>query len=505
MKCRICGEEISIFGISKHLSKHNLKVEQYYLKFHKKCKCLTCGNNTEFISLTIGYRKYCSRQCAYNSSVRTNKIKNTNIERYGVSNQFKREEVKNKIKKTNLKKYGVTHVSKRSDIKVRKVNTCLHNFGVDNPSKCKSIKEKTKRTNLEKYGFQYSTQNKVVKNKIKVTSIERYGSSNPLLSDEVKNKVKRTNLERYGVDNPFKSKEIRKKIKKTNIEKYGCENPAQNKRIHKKIFSHRRKNNHGYLSKPEYKFSKYLIRSNIEFKNEYLLNGHHFDFAIFKSGKLDTVVDIDGEYYHGLLCDKDGWYVKVNKDYKRFSILPKKVKLLIIDSKRIKEGIKELKYIIGITYNSYRARMLKYIPKDIPYYHFDKSRMRKDYKKLCTYEYSKLSDLGKSVILNFCKSKFKNLNWNIIRKSIYYSICSDHSLLEGLDNSLNVSELRNEYKKRYEGIEIVRHKKYSPEKMLAVCSLGKKYIATCFNKEEYIEGCRIVKFLKLSALINNKE
>jgi hypothetical protein len=41
--------------------------------------------------------------------------------------------------------------------------------------------------------------------------------------------------------------------------------------------------------------------------------------------------------------------------------------------------------------------------------------------------------------------------------------------------------------------------------MLAVCSLGKKYIATCFNKEEYIEGCRIVKFLKLSALINNKE
>ncbi len=141
MRCRICGEEVSIFGISKHLLKHNLNVEQYYLKFHKKGKCLTCGNNTEFISLTIGYRKYCSKKCSWKSNLRTNKIKNTNIERYDVSNQFKREEVKNKIKKTNLKKYGITHVSKRSDIKARKANTCLHNFGVDNPSRSKEVRK----------------------------------------------------------------------------------------------------------------------------------------------------------------------------------------------------------------------------------------------------------------------------------------------------------------------------------------------------------------------------
>lgn len=49
-----------------HLRVHNMKPQQYYDKYEKKPdegKCAICGNPTGFISITEGYRKFCSFTC----------------------------------------------------------------------------------------------------------------------------------------------------------------------------------------------------------------------------------------------------------------------------------------------------------------------------------------------------------------------------------------------------------------------------------------------------------
>lgn len=49
-----------------HIKTHQLTPQQYYDKYERKpgdCKCAICGKPTEFISITEGYRKFCSPQC----------------------------------------------------------------------------------------------------------------------------------------------------------------------------------------------------------------------------------------------------------------------------------------------------------------------------------------------------------------------------------------------------------------------------------------------------------
>jgi hypothetical protein len=119
--------------------------------------------------------------------------------------------------------------------------------------------------------------------------------------------------------------------------------------------------------------------------------------------------------------------------------------------------------------------------------------MKKDYKHLCSYPYRKNADLGKSIILNYCKSLFNDLDWKSVKRKVYYSSASSHNPLEGLDNSLNISELREKYKNKYRGMNEVIIKNHSPEKMLAICSLNKTYCCTMLDSESK----KIIKLLDL--------
>ena len=121
------------------------------------------------------------------------------------------EKIKNKIKKTNLERYGV-----------------------ENPMLSKETQDKIKKFNLEKYGKEYLFQLPEFQNKVKKTNLERYGSECTLNLEDVQEKIKETNLERYGSENPFGSKETQEKIKETNLERYGVEYPIQNPEIFEK-------------------------------------------------------------------------------------------------------------------------------------------------------------------------------------------------------------------------------------------------------------------------------
>jgi hypothetical protein len=76
-----------------------------------------------------------------------------------------------KNKNTVLDKYGVDNVSKNNEIKDKKIETCKSNFGVSYPQQSNKIFEKSKKTKLEKYG----DMNYVNIEKTKKTNLEKYG------------------------------------------------------------------------------------------------------------------------------------------------------------------------------------------------------------------------------------------------------------------------------------------------------------------------------------------
>jgi len=148
---------------------------------------------------------YCCQKCA------TDKIKKTNLEKYGVENVFQNEEIKDRIKLTNL-----------------------INLGVENPQQSDEIKKKTKKTNLEKYGVQHTFQSSKVKEKIKKTILNRYGVDHPMYLEKIKEKIKKTNLERYGFEFASQNDDVRKKVEFTCLKRYGFKNPMQNDEIFEK-------------------------------------------------------------------------------------------------------------------------------------------------------------------------------------------------------------------------------------------------------------------------------
>jgi G:T-mismatch repair DNA endonuclease (very short patch repair protein) len=96
-------------------------------------------------------------------------------------------------------------------------DTCIEKFGVDNVSKCDEIKIKKEHTFLEHYGVTNIRKSKEFNDYITERCLERYGKkrcNNPQLISETRKKFSR---EKW--DN------IREKYKKTCLERYGISNP----------------------------------------------------------------------------------------------------------------------------------------------------------------------------------------------------------------------------------------------------------------------------------------
>jgi hypothetical protein len=66
------------------------------------------------------------------------------------------------MKKTCLEKYGVDNVIKNQDIKAKIKTTCLEKYGVDNPGKSIDFQEKMKQTMVKKYGVEFPLQNDII-------------------------------------------------------------------------------------------------------------------------------------------------------------------------------------------------------------------------------------------------------------------------------------------------------------------------------------------------------
>ena len=194
----------------------------YEMKMDMVPSCY-CGADLKFIDMVSGYRNFCSKKCLANSIDTKRKRKETCIERYGVDNPSKLEDIKAMVRVSNNIKYGVDYPLQSNDMILKSKQSFIDKYGVDNPSKLPEIREKAKKTIKEKYGVDHIMLNNDILNKNKTYFIDKYGVDNPSKLPEVREKAKKTTKEKYGVENALESNIFLDKMKSTNLKKYGKE------------------------------------------------------------------------------------------------------------------------------------------------------------------------------------------------------------------------------------------------------------------------------------------
>lgn len=133
------------------------------------------------------------------------------LEKYGVENAFQIPEIKEKIKQTNIEKYGFPYSKMSEKVKETERYNNLEKYGFESILQIPEIREKIKQTNIEKYGVPFPLQNKEVRAKVTSTNLLKYGSKAPAGSPLVMDKMKSTNLLKYGAEYYYQSEESKQK------------------------------------------------------------------------------------------------------------------------------------------------------------------------------------------------------------------------------------------------------------------------------------------------------
>ena len=98
-------------------------------KMFIKCQNPECVKLSSFFSFHRGYLKTCSSACNQRNPDTINKIKCTNLKKYGVEYGLSNSVVINKRISTIRNKYGVDNISQVPGISEKKMSTCLEHYG----------------------------------------------------------------------------------------------------------------------------------------------------------------------------------------------------------------------------------------------------------------------------------------------------------------------------------------------------------------------------------------
>ena len=137
------------------------------------------------------------------------------MEKYGVDNPVKLEEVRKRMEETSLQRYGVKNPMQSSIVRSRIEQSIYEKYGVDNVSQSLEVQKKREQTFINRYNATSPFGNAEIREKISNTLKSKYGVENPSQIPEVKEKLKQSFINHYGVDNPNKSPEIREKTAQT--------------------------------------------------------------------------------------------------------------------------------------------------------------------------------------------------------------------------------------------------------------------------------------------------
>ena len=162
--CKRCGKQ---FGMNQ-----NIRINAYYQEYCPKCSHCTPEANKKREETCL--RKYGTTNPSYSKMIK-DKIKDTNMKKYGSACPINNPEVRKKTEATILERYGVTHYSMCDEYKEKVRNTCQERYGADSPLQSKDVREKIRLTLLEKYGVEHSSQAEITKKHTRETMLRRYG------------------------------------------------------------------------------------------------------------------------------------------------------------------------------------------------------------------------------------------------------------------------------------------------------------------------------------------
>lgn len=183
-------EKIKRSNLEKYGVEHHTKVKDFKVTPPKN-EYFTCSGCGETLKKETPFQKNCKKEIIVTKKCEYCNKDFTYIKLCGI--------VPKKIPKACSKKCSRLLAAKKSK------ETFIERYGVDNISKTNDFKEfmrettyfktdefkeKMKKKNLEKYGVEFHTQAKVVKEKIKETCIDKYGATTFLKSDDYKKQMK---------------------------------------------------------------------------------------------------------------------------------------------------------------------------------------------------------------------------------------------------------------------------------------------------------------------------
>lgn len=128
----------------------NLATRAWHTIYHNTMQihCLTCGK--ELTNANIKFKnvqefrdafvKYCCPKCGQLNDITKKKIKQTNMQKYGVEWSFQSENNKCKSKQTMLQKYGVQYAQQCRKLKDKSYTSMIQKYGVKYPMQCNEIK-----------------------------------------------------------------------------------------------------------------------------------------------------------------------------------------------------------------------------------------------------------------------------------------------------------------------------------------------------------------------------
>jgi hypothetical protein len=226
---RIKSENSDLYSQIIELFDIDIPFNQKFYLYENKIKelpvCKNCDNPVKFIDMKNGFRDYCSRRCMLDDPKIKEKRKKTSIEKWGVDNPSKSNEIKKKVKDTNKEKFGYEYPLQNPEILNKTKEYFIDKFGVDNPSKSEEVKQKRESTFNELWGGHPSKSDEI-KAKTKDHFIQKFGVDNPSKSEEVKQKRESTYFLKFR-GHPMKLDFYKEKSKKTNLEKWGSEHFTQ--------------------------------------------------------------------------------------------------------------------------------------------------------------------------------------------------------------------------------------------------------------------------------------
>jgi hypothetical protein len=167
--------------------------------------CKYCGSPLTKIRIS-----FCNKKCSAfysNADLLLKDKKSKSISNsHSKKTKQEKEDISKKRENTNLERYGVTNNLHIPEVKEKIVKKWIEKYGYDRPSKSDKIKE-------------------ILSKKAKANS------------EETVKKAKMTSLKKYGSDNIMKTALGKKRVADSNIKKYGFPSPMQNPEFCKNYFT----------------------------------------------------------------------------------------------------------------------------------------------------------------------------------------------------------------------------------------------------------------------------